>query len=87
MDRPFTGIAGAGWGRWRAFCRGWRRTTGAMARAGAYEDMLGYHIMDCMECGSCSYVCPSNIPLVQRFRVAKGLLREKQAREAAEEAA
>jgi Na+-translocating ferredoxin:NAD+ oxidoreductase RnfC subunit len=32
-------------------------------------------------------VCPSNIPLVQRFRVAKGLLREKQAREAAEEAA
>ena len=43
--------------------------------------MLDYHIMDCMECGACSYVCPSNIPLVQRFRVAKGLLREQQARE------
>lgn len=54
---------------------------GALARAAKYDDMLGYHIMDCMECGSCSYVCPSNIPLVQRFRVAKGLLREKQARE------
>jgi len=54
---------------------------GALARSAKYDDMLNFHIMDCMECGSCSYVCPSNIPLVQRFRVAKGLLREKQARE------
>jgi len=58
-------------------------TLGALARAGKYADMLDYHIMDCMECGSCSYVCPSNIPLVQRFRVAKGLLREQQARDKA----
>jgi electron transport complex protein RnfC len=49
--------------------------------------MLEYHIMDCIECGSCSYVCPSNIPLVQRFRVAKAMLREKQAREKEEQAA
>lgn len=54
---------------------------GGLARARLYEDMLDFHIMDCIECGSCSYVCPSHIPLVQRFRVAKGLLREKQARE------
>lgn len=54
---------------------------GSLAKARLYEDMLPYHIMDCMECGSCSYVCPSNIPLVQRFRVAKGLLREQQIRE------
>ena len=27
--------------------------------------------MDCFECGSCSFVCPSNIPLVQYFRMAK----------------
>lgn len=53
---------------------------GGLAKARLYEDMLDYHVMDCIECGSCSYVCPSNIPLVQRFRVAKGLLREKQAR-------
>ncbi|MCK7582677.1 MAG: hypothetical protein MZV65_48685 [Chromatiales bacterium] len=26
---------------------------------------------DCFECGCCTYVCPSNIPLVQQFRVAK----------------
>lgn len=56
---------------------------GSLAKSRLYEDMLDYHIMDCMECGSCSYVCPSNIPLVQRFRVAKGLLREKKAREKA----
>jgi electron transport complex protein RnfC len=56
---------------------------GALAKSRLYEDMLDYHVMDCMECGSCSYVCPSNIPLVQRFRVAKGLLREKMAREKA----
>jgi len=56
---------------------------GSLARAALYDQMLDYNIMDCMECGSCSYVCPSNIPLVQRFRVSKGLLREKQAREKA----
>jgi H+/Na+-translocating ferredoxin:NAD+ oxidoreductase subunit C len=56
---------------------------GGLAKARLYDDMLGHHIMDCMECGSCSFVCPSNIPLVQRFRVAKGLLREQAAREKA----
>lgn len=50
---------------------------GSLARSGHYGEMMNLHIMDCMECGSCSYVCPSNIPLVQRFRVAKGLLREE----------
>ena len=54
---------------------------GALAKARLYDDMTDWHIMDCMECGSCSYVCPSNIPLVQRFRVAKVLLREQKARE------
>ena len=53
---------------------------GALAKVRQYEEMMDYHILDCMECGSCSYVCPSNIPLVQRFRVAKALLREKQAK-------
>ncbi len=56
---------------------------GMLARVRRYEDMLEHYIMDCIECGSCSYVCPSNIPLVQRFRVAKALLREKMARERA----
>ncbi len=56
---------------------------GALARMGRYEEMLELNLMDCMECGSCSYVCPSNIPLVQRFSVAKGLLRVKQRKQRA----
>lgn len=54
---------------------------GLYAKKGLWEDMLEYNVMDCFECGSCSYVCPSGIPLVQSFRVAKGILREKAARE------
>lgn len=56
---------------------------GALAKSRNYEEMLDFHIMDCVECGSCSYVCPSNIPLVQRFRVGKALLREQNARKKA----
>ncbi len=29
-------------------------------------------IMDCMECGSCSYICPSNRPLLDYIRYGKG---------------
>ncbi len=39
-------------------------------------------LMDCFECGSCSYVCPAHIPLTQRFRLGKDLLRNQRAREA-----
>lgn len=38
-----------------------------------------FHLDDCFECGCCSYVCPSHIPLVQQFRVAKQFLYEQQA--------
>ena len=51
---------------------------GLLGRKGRYEEMVDdFHLMDCFECGSCAYVCPSNIPLVQYFRVAKGLVRER----------
>jgi electron transport complex protein RnfC len=36
-----------------------------------------YHLDRCFECGCCSYVCPSHIPLVQQFRIAKAINREK----------
>jgi electron transport complex protein RnfC len=35
-------------------------------------------LMDCIECGSCSYTCTSNIPLVHYFRAAKGEIRAAQ---------
>jgi len=48
---------------------------GALARAGRYDDMQAHHLADCMLCGSCSYVCPSNIPLSQLFQASKLALR------------
>ena len=53
---------------------------GLLARKQRYEEMASdYHLMDCFECGCCSYVCPAHIPLVQQFRVAKQLIRERKA--------
>lgn len=52
---------------------------GALARAGRYEEMVGAHLNDCMLCGSCSYVCPSNIPLAQLFRSARAAVRRVRA--------
>jgi electron transport complex protein RnfC len=50
---------------------------GLLAKSEEYERMTeGYHLMDCFECGACSYVCPSHIPLVQYFRLAKKMVRK-----------
>lgn len=54
---------------------------GQMAKKGLWEEMEANNILDCFECAACSYVCPSNIPLVQSFRVGKAIIREKRARE------
>lgn len=43
-----------------------------------YAEMAeNWHLNDCFECGCCSYVCPSSIPLVQYFRIAKSSNREQ----------
>ena len=34
-------------------------------------------VMDCISCGSCSWVCPSHIPLVHYFNYAKGMLNDQ----------
>jgi electron transport complex protein RnfC len=52
---------------------------GRLARAGRFEEMVGYHAADCVECGSCSFACPSGIPIVQLIRVAKQAIRERAA--------
>lgn len=36
-----------------------------------WDELEKYHIMDCFECGCCSYVCPSKIPLVQLIKQGK----------------
>ena len=48
---------------------------GSLARAGRFEDMAAEHLADCMLCGSCAYVCPSNIPLSQLFQAGKAAVR------------
>ncbi len=54
---------------------------GLLAKIADYERMADeFHLLDCFECGACSYVCPSHIPLVQRFRSAKALVREQRSR-------
>ena len=50
---------------------------GLLAKNEEYEQMADeFHLMDCFECGACSYVCPSHIPLVQYFRLAKKMVRK-----------
>ena len=44
---------------------------GDFARKQQYEQMVDQHLADCMLCGSCAYVCPSNIPLSQLFQASK----------------
>jgi electron transport complex protein RnfC len=51
--------------------------------AGSLDEAVRAGLMDCIECGSCSYVCPARIKLVQRFRIGKQRLRARQALEQA----
>lgn len=36
-----------------------------------YDRLEVEHIMDCIECGSCSYICPANRPLLDHIRLGK----------------
>ncbi len=35
-------------------------------------------VMDCVSCGSCSWICPSHIPLVHYFNYAKGMINDQE---------
>jgi len=49
------------------------------SKAGEFDKAEHLNLFDCIECGACSYVCPSSIPLVQYYRAAKGEIRVQQA--------
>jgi len=51
-----------------------------LARAEMPEELKALHVLDCFECASCSFSCPSHIPLVQLIRVGKALVRQKESR-------
>ena len=48
--------------------------------AGRLDEIDRLHIMDCMECGSCAFTCPGKLPLVERVREGKKLLKEAKAK-------
>ncbi len=49
-----------------------------LAKMKVVDQLADYNLMDCFECASCSYTCPSNIPLVQWIRIGKVMAREAQ---------
>jgi len=48
----------------------------ALAVKGMCELIEDCNVGDCMECGSCSYTCPANRPLLDYIRLGKARLRE-----------
>ncbi len=46
-----------------------------LSEKGFYEETKEYHLLDCFECGTCTYVCPSKRPIVQFVRLAKSLIK------------
>lgn len=52
-------------------------TIAAYARRNLSAEAAEYCAMDCIECGSCSYVCPAAIPLVQTIRYGKAAILAK----------
>ncbi|HOX32913.1 MAG TPA: electron transport complex subunit RsxC [Spirochaetales bacterium] len=51
-------------------------------KSGNLDEAEAIGVLDCVECGTCSFVCPAHIQLVQRFRVGKQLVRAKKQKEA-----
>ena len=50
---------------------------GNAIEAERFELAAQNHVMDCLECGSCAYVCPAHRPLVQHMRRAKAEIRKQ----------
>ncbi len=50
---------------------------GLFVEKGRFADAKDYHVLDCFECGSCTYVCPANRPMVQWVKRAKRELAKK----------
>jgi electron transport complex protein RnfC len=47
-------------------------------KKGNYEAAMKFGLMDCCECGSCAYICPAHVHLVQQFRLGKAVVRAQQ---------
>ena len=44
------------------------------------KELQRLNVLDCIECGSCAFTCPGKLPLVERFRKGKQMVREASAK-------
>jgi electron transport complex protein RnfC len=53
----------------------------AQSERNLWPEMEADRVMDCIECGSCSFTCPSNRPLLDYIRFGKstvgGIIRNR----------
>ncbi len=49
----------------------------ALVKAEKWERLDEVHVSDCLECASCSFTCPANLPLLDRIRIAKAVQAER----------
>jgi len=54
-----------------------------LVEKGKFEEALQHGVLDCFECGSCSFVCPSRRPITQFAKWAKRELALRRAKEKA----
>ncbi len=48
--------------------------------ANRVEELQRLNVLDCIECGSCSFTCPGKLPLVEKFRIGKKMVKEANAK-------
>jgi len=46
-----------------------------LVNAKKYEEAQKLHILDCIECGCCTYTCPARRLMVQTIRIGKDFIR------------
>jgi electron transport complex protein RnfC len=49
----------------------------ALSEKGLWEQAKENSVMDCIECGCCSYVCPANRNIIQAIKRAKAEISRK----------
>ena len=49
-------------------------------KAGRVDELQRLNVLDCIECGSCAFTCPGKLPLVEKFRKGKQMVREASAK-------
>jgi Na+-translocating ferredoxin:NAD+ oxidoreductase subunit C len=50
---------------------------GIYVERGRYEDAKEFNLLDCFECGCCTFICPANRPMIQWVKKAKKELAKK----------